>query len=60
MPSFAGIRENLPQNADSAAMVQVGGRQKELGNMQKVRVQEPRMIYYIKRAIVVTSTANSS
>ena len=34
-PSFAAIGENSPQNAASAAMVQVGGTQKELGNTKR-------------------------
>jgi hypothetical protein len=56
MPSFAGISEKFA----SAAMIQVGGSQKELGNMQKVEVQRPGRYSYGKEAIGLPSTANSS
>jgi hypothetical protein len=51
--------KNSPQNAASAATVQVGGSQKELANMKKVEVQRPGRYYYGKKAIEVPSMANS-
>jgi hypothetical protein len=39
-------------------MVQVGGSQKELRNIQKVEVQRPGGIYYAKGAILLSSTAD--
>ena len=60
-PHLPESEKNLPQNAASAAMVQVGGRQKELGKAWKhknVEVQRLGRISYGKREIVVLSTAS--
>ena len=59
-PSFAASGEILPQNATSAAMIQLGGWQKVLERSIKDKVKRPGRNSLDKRTFGATSTSKSS